>query len=119
MGSQRDRIGGELEPSRTSWRPVPLRSSTTIQYAVCLSRVRGLDENHPAAMRDRLRQRRVAVVLGVDEIDVRSGVPFTQTDAGPSIPSEDPDGSTWLTPSTTIVLCAAVLRKKSRHRESR
>ena len=55
---------------------------------VRLSRVRGLDENHPAAMRDRLRQRRVAVVLGVDEIDVRSGVPFTQTDAGPSIPSE-------------------------------
>ena len=67
---------------RSSWcRAAPDRSSTTNPIA-------GLDEDDAPPMDDRIGQRQIAVVLGVEEVELRRRMPFTQLHARLSPPSE-------------------------------
>src|SRR5688572_16075426 len=54
--------------------------------------IAGLDEDDPAAMDDRVREGQVAVMLGVEEIELRGRVPFPETDARLALPTERTGG---------------------------
>ena len=59
---------------------------------LALSVVEGLDEDDPAAVMHRLRQRRIAVVLGVEEVHIRGRMPLAQAHARLPAPSERSSG---------------------------